>query len=155
MEAKEYRTIDKSAWGEGPWQDEPDKMQFTDKATGLPCLIVRASSHGGLCGYVGVSEGHPNFGRDYNDVYADVHGGLTFSDFCAHGANVDESRHICHAPAPDEPDRVWWLGFDCAHSGDFSPAYDHRHGGYGSYRNIAYVKAQIVRLAGQLARSAQ
>ena len=156
MEAKEYRTIDKSAWGDGPWQDEPDKMQFTDNATGLPCLIVRVPFHGGLCGYVGVFEGNPNFGRDYNDVDADVHGGLTFSDFSTYGANLDESRHICHALDRGEPGRVWWLGFDCAHYGDFTPACGYRLCGYNStYRNIFYVKTQIAHLAGQLARSAQ
>ncbi len=31
METKEWRFIDKSKWGEGPWQSEPDKMQWLDK----------------------------------------------------------------------------------------------------------------------------
>jgi hypothetical protein len=31
-----YTTVDKSEWGAGPWNDEPDKVQFTDKETGLP-----------------------------------------------------------------------------------------------------------------------
>lgn len=78
MEALEYRTVDKSNWGNGPWQNEPDKCQWRDEATGLPCLIVRGPS-GALCGYVGVSEGHPAFGKDYDSVAADVHGGLTFA----------------------------------------------------------------------------
>jgi hypothetical protein len=38
MDTIEYRTIDKSQWGPGPWQDEPDKKQWQDEATGLPCL---------------------------------------------------------------------------------------------------------------------
>ncbi len=41
MEKIEYRTVDKTGWGEGPWQSEPDKRQWQDEATGLPCLIVR------------------------------------------------------------------------------------------------------------------
>lgn len=61
METREYRTVDKSAWGPGPWQDEPDKRQWQDEATGLPCLIVRNPA-GALCGYVGVSKEHPAFG---------------------------------------------------------------------------------------------
>lgn len=36
METLEYRTKDKSTWGDGPWQQEPDKKQWQDAATGLP-----------------------------------------------------------------------------------------------------------------------
>jgi hypothetical protein len=61
VETKEYRTIDKTLWPRGEWDDEPDKMQWQDEATGLPCLIVRGPV-GALCGYVGVPEGHPCFG---------------------------------------------------------------------------------------------
>lgn len=56
METIEYRTADKSQWGEGPWTAEPDKRQWRDEATGLPCLIVRGP-HGAFCGYVGVAGG--------------------------------------------------------------------------------------------------
>jgi hypothetical protein len=69
----------------------------------------------------------------------------------------DHSRHICHLPEPDEPDRVWWLGFDCAHSGDIAPAYDrNRYGGIfgdGSYKRLDYVKRQVESLAEQLTRA--
>lgn len=161
MEAKQWTTVDKSGWKmRGEWDDEPDKMQWQDEATGLPCLIVRGPS-GALCGYVGVSEGHKFYGTDYNDVmfdcgedgdpYPEAHGGLTFSDFCAD--TNDHSRYICHIPGPGEPDRVWWLGFDCAHSGDLCPSYS-RIGfseGYDTYRNVAYVKNYCRKLAAQLA----
>ena len=40
METIDYRTVDKTTWGAGPWQDEPDKKQWRDE-TGFPCLIVR------------------------------------------------------------------------------------------------------------------
>lgn len=164
METREYRTVDKSVWGPGPWTDEPDKIQWQDPATGLPCLIVRGPA-GALCGYVGVPEGHPCFGKEYGDCepvtpldedtsYIDVHGGLTFSDFCAD--SEDESRHICHVPGPGEPDRVWWLGFDCAHFYDLSPKYkddDMLGGPERSYRGIEYVKREVEKLARQLALS--
>lgn len=65
METKEYRTVDKAGWGDGLWQNEPDKMQWQDEATGLPCLIVRGPV-GALCGYVGVDERHPAFGLSHN-----------------------------------------------------------------------------------------
>lgn len=106
-------------WGEGPWNNEPDKAQWVDEATGLDCLAVRNMGGGFWCGYVGVPKGHPAYGKGYNDVrmhddeYLGVHGGLTYSNTCA--------GEICHEPEPGRPDDVWWLGFDCAHAGDFSP----------------------------------
>lgn len=160
MKTKEWRTKDKTEWERGPWDDEPDKMQWQDEDTGLPCLIVR-NNGGALCGYVGVTEGHPAFGVEYDNVrnaegdWIEVHGGLTFSDFCAHGG--DESRFVCHVPDEGEPDRVWWLGFDCAHSGDLSPGYDKLRRDHGmnfdcreSYRSLRYVQNQCARLAQQL-----
>lgn len=66
MQTREWTFRDKAAWGPGPWQDEPDKRQWIDPETGLPCLIVRGPV-GALCGYVCVSEGHPLFGVPYSD----------------------------------------------------------------------------------------
>ncbi len=161
-ETIEYRTMDKSAWGAGPWTDEPDKMQWADEATGFPCLIVRNNS-GALCGYVGVPSGHPWHGKGYDDCeadgeYIDVHGGLTFSAGCGHGDEPSEG--ICHIPSAGEPDDVWWLGFDCNHGGDYAPvpyrgiditaiftgepSYGSRH---GTYRDVAYVQADCRKLA--------
>lgn len=65
MEQREWLSADKSAWGPGPWQSEPDKAQWVDEATGLPCLAVR-NSGGAWCGYVGVLPGHPLHGVDYS-----------------------------------------------------------------------------------------
>jgi hypothetical protein len=83
MERIEYRNVlDKSDWARGAWDDEPDKIQWQDEASGLPCLIVRGPS-GALCGYVGVSPGHPWHGSDYDSCDVAVHGGLTFAHGCA------------------------------------------------------------------------
>jgi len=94
---------------------------------------------GHRCGYVGLPEGHSLYGKDYRDaclpkkdvedqpigkrgiipllcskfsqdlispdVYFDVHGSLTYS-----GGGKDSKY-------PVESD-LWWLGFDCCHSGD-------------------------------------
>lgn len=160
---KEYRTVDKSAWARGEWDNEPDKVSWTDAATGLPCLIVRGPSgpSGALCGYVGVAEGHRLFGVDYSDArllkaeegdgrYFDVHGGLTFSDHCS--PSEDESRGICHVPEPGAPDHVWWFGFDCAHGGDVCPmpgrSFDWPD---QSYKDLRYVRHHVTSLAAQLA----
>lgn len=162
MQTKEYRTFDKSEWGSGPWDNEPDKLQWQDEATGLPCLIVRnCRVTGALCGYVGVVEGHPDFGKSYDDVEVEVHGGLTFAAFCTESDN--EAEHICHIPDPGEPTHVWWLGFDCSHGGDVSPQMDaHMRKtplgvmSYGAdwqptYKALGYVKAEVTSLAAQLA----
>lgn len=128
-------------WGEGPWQNEPDYLQFKDEATGAPCLIVRGPV-GALCGYVGVPEGHKYFGVEYDNVPVEVHGGLTYSNHC--------TDHICHVPEPGEPDHVWWLGFDCAHSEDMAPAIPVVCNGRYRYRDMDYVKREIRELAEQL-----
>lgn len=145
---KEYRTIDKTKYhARGAWDSEPDKVQFIDKDTGLNCLIVR--NHGGaLCGYVGVSKTHPAYQKDYNAVDVNVHGGLTFSDKCQKGS--DEAKGVCHV-AKDGEDDVWWLGFDCAHHGDFCPGYERLFGGNDEgYKDLEYVTNEISILARQL-----
>lgn len=169
-----YTTVDKSQWGEGAWTDEPDKVQWKDEATGLPCLANRGPL-GAWCGYVGVNADHPLYESDYyisewgEELSAEekaraalinpieVHGGLTYAAHCAHGP---EESSICHIPDPGDPDDVWWFGFDCAHSGDIVPAMEARdrergwapiRAGYESYADLAYVRSQVERLAKQLA----
>lgn len=151
METKQWTTFDKSAWGFGAWINEPDKIQWQDKATGLPCLIVRSESSGALCGYVGVAEGHPLFRTTHPD-HLNVHGGVTFTGHCME--DLPESVGVCHIPAEGEPAHVWWIGFDCAHGGDYSPIFviSLRVSGIfdGVYRNVKYVKAECAKLAAQL-----
>lgn len=110
METKEWRTIDKVTWGRGPWDDEPDKKQWLDEATGLPCLAVRASALGHWCGYVGVPVGHPAYGKGYADLDVTVHGGLTFADRCV--------RH----------DREHWERWRNRHAGDAHEAANYPRG---------------------------
>jgi hypothetical protein len=157
METKSYTTIDRVAlgWPSGEWDSEPDKVQWQDKKTGLPCLAVRHRDYGHWCGYVGVTDQHPWYGKDCDALNdnPDVHWGLTYADKCQ--PSDDESKGICHVPAPGEPDHVWWFGFDCAHSGDASPqdfAYWEKRGEvpYANYRSLSFVKNQCKKLAEQL-----
>ena len=145
--------VDKSTWGDGPWQQEPDRVQW--EHAGLDCLMVRVQTHGAWCGYVGVPQGHPAHGKGYDDASLEsieVHGGLTYADAC--------QGRICHVPAPGRPDDVWWLGFDTAHCFDLSPSMSARMKSYGLdrepfasevYRDQAYVAAETEALARQLA----
>jgi hypothetical protein len=133
-------------------------------APGYPCLIVR-NDFGSLCGYVGVPPGHPAHGKSYGDELVDkldVHGGITYGARC--------QGRVCHVPAPSESDDVWWLGFDCGHAFDYTPALqmvrarggplppyvEPGHGPWEEcYRDVSYVRAEIERLAGQLAQAAE
>lgn len=113
--------------------------RHTDEATGLECRIWK-QKYGHLCGYVGLPEGHPLFGKNYDDVDAEVHGGLTYA-----GTDLEPET------------KLWWLGFDCAHSGDVVPGirgFDSEDG-YSTYKDEAYVFNELTSLAKQLARPRQ
>src|SRR5262245_29921583 len=163
MEQREYRTTDRTGWPRGPWDQEPDKVQWSDQTTGLPCLAVRHLAWGHWCGYVGVPPGHPYHGKPTSDLQdLNVHGGLTYADRCMqpNESHPDvEATGICHVPGPGEPHDVWWLGFDCHHAFDLAPLYgralpphlqlmnsrmDH------TYRTLEYVRTQCASLAVQL-----
>jgi hypothetical protein len=157
--------IDKSTWGDGPWQTEPDRFEW--QHAGYACLLTRSACLGNLCGYVGIDRSHPDYEVPYGDIdeEIDVHGGLTYAAKC--------QGDICHVPAPGMPDDVWWLGFDCAHAYDLSPGliareremarrnakltamFERVPPGWGeTYRDFAYVKAEVESLAEQLAARA-
>jgi len=74
-------------------------MEIKTKLRGY--TIGRKSGYG--CGYVGVPTEHPWYGKDYDQIDADVHGGLTWSADYVGG---------------DPKDGYWWIGFDTAHSED-------------------------------------
>lgn len=82
----------KENWGKGPWQNEPDKMQWTvefavqrpgsRRRFKMPAIAVRGPM-GAWCGYVGVTKGHPFFGVTYSS--------------CSKGCAVEP-----HKPTTDE-----------------------------------------------------
>ncbi len=144
----------KEDWGPGPWQKEPDRVEWVDTATGLTCRILR-SPIGSLCGYVGVPKDHQAYGMEhdpfvgnyvdvnvewwrrhithrveYKIIDIDVHGGLTYA-----GEHGDSGLH--------------WFGFDCGHAFDFTPGLDYN--GDATYRDLAYVTKEVESLAKQLA----
>lgn len=174
----ELTPVDKSGWGPGPWQDEPDRIEW--EHAGRPCLMVRNTQvSGAWCGYAAVDPGHPWHGLNYSRIeierdeqgglvvreadrpspesIIDVHGGLTYSGACR--------GSVCHVAKAGQPEDVWWFGFDCAHGFDLSPLMEvalnraRRELGMPSllenprhevYRDVAYVQAQVNSLAEQL-----
>lgn len=157
--------VDRTGWPKGPWDDEPDRVDFKTVA-GFPAIALRHHS-GHWCGYVAVPPGHPAYTHPNIDDVVKVHGTFTYGGKCA--------GHVCHVPEPGEPADVYWLGFDFAHCGDAHPSkYDDfdahtwsedgrtqfwgpksryvRPGEVrGVYRDIAYVARECEKVAEQLA----
>jgi hypothetical protein len=118
-------------------------------------MAVRHGHFGHWCGYAGVPREHPAYGKPYNDIEVEFHGGLTYARAC--------EGSICHVPQPGMPDDVWWLGGDFGHAWDLAPgleAHERSLGmqpirGFGPmdpvYRDLPYVRHEIERLAEQLA----
>ena len=154
MTTKTWAFVDRSEWSRGPWDQEGyDKLVWKDSNTGLDCMLHR-NAMGAWCGYVGVPKQHPLFGVHYNDLYEhpqdlDAHGGITFTEGC-HGMD-ENGRGICH-PA-DNGNHVWWIGFDCSHSGDRTPYQGAYFSGDGTYRTQAYATSEVASLASQVAKA--
>ena len=139
-----YDLVDKREWADGPWKQEPDRVEFAH--AGLKCLVLRLHGPGNLNGYVGVKAGRPAYGQteSYEDgavlTGVSVHGDLTFT-------GMGEG-------SPRRPDGYWWLGFDTGHYQDFSPGTGQRIAHVDdstAYRDLAYVMGECRSLAEQLA----
>ena len=144
--------IDRLYWGDGPWDGEPDKINWIDGETDLDCMMVRNSRFGSWCGYVGVPPEHKLHKVEHSHIDGEynVHGGLTFSSLCSPG---EPEYGICHVALPGRPKDVWWFGFDCGHVGDLIPGALCKYTP-STYRDHDYVMEEVYKLALQL-RSSQ
>lgn len=150
--------VDKSKWGPGVWQAEPDRVDFIH--AGFACLALRHPGHGYWCGYVGVPPAHPFYGKVWSEApvsVAELGAAVNYSALC--------SGLICHEPAPGMSHDVWWFGFDFGHAFDLAPGSDAAireligHERFRSearclhevYRALPYVRRVIVRVADALA----
>jgi len=116
---------------------------------GLQLIVTRADLAGDerimkhRCGYVRVPPNHAWHGRNYDEIDADVHGGLTF-------AQIEPCTH--------EDGTGYWIGFDCAHLGDahWPPGDPHAKKcdlgslASGHYWTLPEVKEETERLAKQV-----
>jgi hypothetical protein len=150
VERIEWALVDKSGWPDGPWQHEPDKIQWQHEGNGLPCMIIRHPRRGHLNGYVAVPPGHPWHGRNAESVPpVATHWEISYA--AAPETGPVESA-IAHEPGAGEPADVWWFGFHCAHDGDMVPADPlSSFGEDAEYRDVEYVAMMCAILAGQLA----
>lgn len=128
--------VERDGWEPGPWDDEPDRIEWRDEPTGFPCLIIRHPYSGNLCGYVAVPPGHPFHGlqREATPLAGlDVHDRVTYAAPCADAAELRPLGYpwspellVCHKPEPGEPDDVWWFGFAASRYNDVQPGTDAR-----------------------------
>lgn len=140
------------------WMSEPDRVDCV--YMGYQCIISRDNITGSLCGYVGIVEGHPYFGVDYDDLHIDVHGGLTFSEFG--GSIFENNDQWMKLYYKDEFNadgkKLWWVGFDCCHYNDVLPMINCNalgntdlgiFGDSASYKNMHYVTDQVFKIVRQ------
>lgn len=156
----------------GVWDNEPDEESGEYK--GMKTFIKRGPV-GHLCGYVGIPEGHPWFGKDYNDqvnvpkaimerpIDVDKVGAINL--LCAAGKSDDMKEgfldivfaidvhggltYASECVPMEKPDGFWWFGFDCAHAGDLVPRSTMARSNC-IYRDIEFVRQEIKSLADQL-----
>ncbi|WP_296720696.1 hypothetical protein [Erythrobacter sp.] len=158
-------------YGEGPWENEPDRVAWQDAATGYACLILR-QRNGTLAGYVAIGSSHPLWCYERDAIPSELgitpHKGLDYASLCDE-YEPSEVR-ICHvghgqlshlttplaadSDAAGAPD-AWWFGFACDKVGDLLPEGNsrndkNREDGPRLYRDIGYVADQVVQLANKL-----
>jgi hypothetical protein len=132
----------KSYLPDGPWQYEPHFFAF--ESFGFRCQLFRTPITFAWCGYVGIDKDHPYFEKDYDDLNdietLDIHGGFTYSN-------------------RDKNNGLWWIGFDCAHSGDLIPTMRSTIGTdspfSGHYWTLDEVRNETIGLAHQLKEAEQ
>ena len=118
------------------WENEPNRKE--GKYKGMTYLVLRHPTSLHLCGYVRLPERSRLRKIGYDDIRIDTHCGLTFA------GNLSNEKG-------------YWIGFDCAHSGDISP-YMWKGYDYGTkvifkdytYKNIAYVEKWCRKMIDQL-----
>ena len=138
-------------WGERV--GEPDA--WSGEHLGFP-IFARRGSYGTWCGYIGLPAGHPWVAWEDEPEGVSVHGGITYAQ---------EELPLTDPGGAS----AWYIGFDCAHFGDFMPglvpaepgvdplatATRLQATGTAVYRTLEYVQAELRGLAEQASRAAQ
>jgi len=98
------------------------------------CEIIRHKEFLHLNGYIYIYSSHPWYKKHYDDIHAEVHGGLTFAEM-------------------DNDIGYWRIGFDTNHFDDLSMInflMSNQNIIYsGSYKDWNYVKNEVQNLAYQ------
>lgn len=124
------------------WEQEPDFLFW--RRYGLSCLAIRNQETGVWRGLVGISESHRAYGKSLEQLSEEkwfrqirVHNGISFAGI-----------------ASDFGTTTYWIGFECNASSDLLPIDfgQKKKQSKGKYRNFAFVRGEIVKLARQLAK---
>jgi len=111
-----FRALDdKALWGAGPWQDEPDRVEF--RHAGMPCVLQRSPFYGAWCGYVAVYPLHPWYGADRYEIDAGEDVPVSVS-YAAH----DDDLVTCATLRGESSDR-YWVGFGYFGANDYGPKF--------------------------------
>ena len=141
---------------DGAWRLEPEKLAWSDRATGYPC-IIRREIGGHLAAYVGLPLAHPLYGYRADAIPANllgVPGGLDYAAPC--DERGPESTSICHVADNRQHDDLWWLGTECNRITDLIPdnvehaAEAQRLGVRQIYRDVETVYGICTDLAARL-----
>ena len=104
-------------------------------------LVLSLGRH--PCGYVCLTEDNKNFGKFYDDIRIDCHGGLTFSkDEISFLEYSDKYKCMVRTSVKDK----WIIGWDYAHYGDYT-AFDRTGKRYSTQEitlECLYVIAQLL-----------
>jgi hypothetical protein len=122
-------------------QHKPENILATGEHEGFKWLVGH-NTLGYRVGYITVPADHPWHGKGYDDINADVHGGLTYAEAGTEGE--------------------WWIGFDCAHAGDAPdpdlpscvPEHLRHSSSYDTVKSQQFVEQECRNLCDQ-AKSAQ
>lgn len=119
---------------DGPWHGEPDLVEF--QHAGMSCLAER-SRNGTWCGYVELPADHPWRGIIGDLSRGNVHGGI---------CRIRPRRGALDAE---------FVGFECDHVDldDLIPSHPSTHASYSEYRDLAFVREDVERMA-EMARDA-
>lgn len=123
-------------WGDGPWRDEPDRVEWIEPETGYRCEI-RRNRAGSLCGYVTVPEDHIWHGIEYSGC-VNRHPQTEEKDwgYKVYPCLDYDKEDRCSSPesmlrvhggltySGKVDDGGWRYGFDTAHCGDYSPGME-------------------------------
>lgn len=170
-----YHNPERKPDGDGPWNNEADKVAWIDEETGLGCIMLRQKD-GTISGYAGVGPDHPLFGFKVDaipiGIACTVHGNVTYSAACevnrfatvAWGEPRKERYTVCHVTRTrlvqdyrtvqttenEFHEDVWWLGFDTNHPGDLVPNKLRGRLKGEVYRDQHFVYENCIKLARKL-----
>jgi hypothetical protein len=131
-------------WGYGEWVEEPDYVYFVYKE--YSCHVRRRFSLDGpiedpiffggyLNGYVVIPRDHPLYAKKGEDLKINCYGGVSFADMF---------------------EKVYVVGFDCAHAADIVPSLHKSRktqSSYESYKNLSFVIKECKSIVNQLEKA--